>query len=276
MLPSKRLLAYSQQMRELFEVVHECDDLLVINKPAGLVCHPTKGDVYSSLISRARIYLGEGSAPQMVNRLDRETSGIILLAKNGESALELRRIWETRAVRKSYLAVVHGHVAQNTGSIDAPLGKDEKSLIAIKDCVRPDGAASETKFAVLKHFTRNEGNFSLFQVEPLTGRKHQIRIHLAHLGHPIVGDKLYGGDENIYLSFVQYQLTPAQEQKLLLSNQALHAEEVRFLWRGEARSFSARPEPSFLAFAGLDNWPIEGREIGSSASTTRTVIPPMR
>src|SRR4051812_48669917 len=105
-------------MQELFEVVHECDDLLVINKPAGLVCHPTKGDVYSSLISRVRLYLGDASAPQMVNRLDRETSGIILFAKNTELALELRRIWEMRAVQKSYLAVVHGHVAQNMGNID--------------------------------------------------------------------------------------------------------------------------------------------------------------
>jgi 23S rRNA pseudouridine1911/1915/1917 synthase len=244
-------------MRELFEVVHECADLLVINKPAGLVCHPTKGDVYSSLISRARIHLGDASAPQMVNRLDRETSGIILLAKSSESALELRRIWETRAVQKSYLAVVHGHVAQNEGNIDAPLGKDEKSLIAIKDCVRPDGASAETKFAVLTQFVRNGASFSLLKVEPLTGRKHQIRIHLAHIGHPVVGDKLYGGDENIYLSFVQYQLTPAQQAKLLLANQALHAEQVRFFWRGGARSFAASPEPWFLDFAGVEGWPIK-------------------
>jgi 23S rRNA pseudouridine1911/1915/1917 synthase len=259
-------------MQELFEVVHECDDLLVINKPAGLVCHPTKGDVYSSLISRARLYLGDASAPQMVNRLDRETSGIILFAKNSESALELRRIWEMRAVQKSYLAVVHGHVAQNNGNIDAPLGKDEKSLIAIKDCVRQDGAASQTKFAVLTRFARNQDNFSLLGVEPLTGRKHQIRIHLAHIGHPIVGDKLYGGDENIYLSFVQYQLTLAQQAKLLLPNQALHAEQVRFSWRNEPTIFSARPERSFLDFAGLESWPIPAREEQLEARTSPLML----
>src|SRR5258708_24009194 len=97
-------------METLFQVVHECDDLLVINKPAGLVCHPTKGDVYSSLISRARLYLAENSNPELINRLDRETSGVVLIAKNAPTALELRRVWESREVLKSYLAIVHGHV----------------------------------------------------------------------------------------------------------------------------------------------------------------------
>src|SRR3954465_5441140 len=98
-------------IEKLFDVIAEDDDLLVINKPAGLVCHPTKGDVYSSLISRVRLYLGEGSNPQLINRLARETSGVILVAKNSQAALEVRRIWENRAVEKEYLAIVHGAVA---------------------------------------------------------------------------------------------------------------------------------------------------------------------
>src|SRR5713101_8131398 len=134
-------------MLKLFDIVHECDDLLAINKPAGLVCHPTKGDAYSSLISRVRLYLGDGAVPQLVNRLDRETSGIVLVAKNSNTALELRRLWETRSVAKSYLAIVHGHLSQLSGSIDAPLGKDQNSKVAVKDCVRPDGAAAQTRFA---------------------------------------------------------------------------------------------------------------------------------
>ena len=88
----------------------------MINKPAGLVCHPTKTDEYSSLISRARLYLGPGSQPQLVNRLDRETSGVTLVAKDLEAARELRRIWESRQVEKDYLAIVHGDVAKRTGS----------------------------------------------------------------------------------------------------------------------------------------------------------------
>jgi 23S rRNA pseudouridine1911/1915/1917 synthase len=92
----------------LFEIIYEDRELLVINKPAGLVCHPTKTGEYSSLISRARLHLGPGSHPQLVNRLDRETGGVTLVAKSRDAARELRRIWENRQVEKDYRAIVHG------------------------------------------------------------------------------------------------------------------------------------------------------------------------
>src|SRR5215204_1496270 len=104
----------------LFEIIHEDSSLLVINKPAGLVCHPTKGDEFSSLISRARLHLGANATAHLVNRLDRETSGIVLIAKSSEVAGELGKIWESRAAQKEYLAIVHGCVRQNCGVIDAP------------------------------------------------------------------------------------------------------------------------------------------------------------
>src|SRR5580765_5173958 len=119
-------------MEKLFEVIFEDAELLAINKPAGLVCHPTKGDVYSSLISRVRLHLGKEAAPHLVNRLDRETSGVVIVAKTPGAALDLRRLWENRSVSKEYLAIVHGHVAMEQGMIDSPLGKDAASLIAIK------------------------------------------------------------------------------------------------------------------------------------------------
>src|ERR1700691_5390487 len=95
----------SRVMERLFEIIHEDAELLVINKPAGLVCHPTKGDVYSSLISRVRLHLGVDAPAHLVNRLDRETSGLVLVAKSDGAARELRRIWEKRFVQKMYWAI---------------------------------------------------------------------------------------------------------------------------------------------------------------------------
>ena len=181
-------------MDKLFDIIYEDSELLVVNKPADLVCHPTKTDAYSSLISRMRLHLGEGSHPQLVNRLDRETSGVTLAAKDADTARALRRIWENRQVEKDYLTIVHGHVLEEHGVIEAPLGKDELSRVVIKDCVRADGAAARTEYWVQQRFTNQESPFTLLLVRPQTGRKHQIRIHLAHIGHPLVGDKLYGGD----------------------------------------------------------------------------------
>ena len=286
------------------QIIHEDPELLVLNKPAGLVCHPTKTGEHSSLIGRLRLYLESGNMPNtegisaesrvgdhvssgiaghqalvapkpregasrpsahLVNRLDRESSGIVIAALTRQAAGELGRLWETRAVQKEYLAIVHGLVPESHGIIDAPLRKDDRSRVAIKDCVRPDGAPARTEYWVEKRFSAIppasperpcEGGttsgigaaFTLLRVVPHTGRKHQIRIHLAHVGHPIVGDKLYGGDEDLYLALVENRLNDEQRRRLILPHHALHAAQVRFTWRDRDYDFRAESEGWFNAF----------------------------
>jgi 23S rRNA pseudouridine1911/1915/1917 synthase len=245
-------------MEKLFDIIFEDGELLVVNKPAGLVCHPTKDGELSSLIGRARLHLGNSAQPHLVNRLDRETSGVVIIAKNSEVAGELGKILESRAIEKQYVAIVHGHLREEHGLIDAPLGKDEQSVVAVKDCVRPGGAPSQTEFFVERRFSRlstfnsQPSTFSLLRIVPRTGRKHQIRIHLAHIGHAIVGDKLYGGDEDMYMALVQNRLTEAQRAKLIFENHAFHARSIKFLWRGRPVEFSCEPEPWFTEFLSAD------------------------
>ncbi|MEO8071486.1 MAG: RNA pseudouridine synthase [Acidobacteriota bacterium] len=220
---------------------------MVINKPAGLVCHPSKDGPRSSVIGRVRLYLGHDEG-RLVNRLDRETSGVVLIARGAGVAGELGRLFSTGVVQKTYAAIVHGLVAPGPMTVVAPLGRDERSEVAIKDCVRSDGAHAETEISSQQTLAVGEEPFSLLEVRPRSGRKHQIRIHLAHIGHPIVGDKLYGLDEQFYLRLVRNELSDADRAALILRNHALHAERLVFSWRGETRAFDAPRGAEFSDF----------------------------
>lgn len=233
----------------LLSVIHEDDDLLVVDKPAGLVVHPSKDGEMSSLIGRVRLHLGHAEG-RLVNRIDRETTGLVVVAKQASVAKELGRLFAGRDVTKRYLAVVHGSVAPGHQRIVAALGPDAHSAVAIKNCVREDGAPAETDVWCRRTFARGGLPLSLVEVQPATGRKHQIRIHLAHIGHPIVGDKIYGGDEQVYLRFVTRTLTDADRRWLVVENHALHAGILRFTWRARKWAFEARPDQRFEDLAG--------------------------
>lgn len=242
----------------LIQVVYHSGRCLIVNKPSGLVTHPTKGDAWSSLISRVKMYLPDhgsaGGPMHLINRLDRETSGLVVFCLENELALNIRRAWESGMVRKSYCAIVHGVPSWTAITCTGSLGDDESSPVFIKDCVRPDGRRSRTAFRFIRSFRIDGRHFSLVEARPETGRKHQIRIHLAHLGFPIVGDKLYGADEEIYLRFISGTLTVEDRSQLWIPRHALHAAGLEFpVGLLPFTRIDTPPEPWFQQWCSNEN-----------------------
>jgi 23S rRNA pseudouridine1911/1915/1917 synthase len=161
--------------------------------------------------------------PKLCHRLDLETSGVLLVAKTDAVAAEMGRQMRRRETLKEYLAIVHGRVKDDEFVIDAPIGKHPASLIGNRRAVVPDGVASKTGVKVEKRFVRDREDFTLVRCRLYTGRRHQIRCHLHHAGYPIVGDKVYGLDEEFFLAYYEERLDAELLRRLLLPRQALHA-----------------------------------------------------
>lgn len=243
-----------------FTIIGETPDLLVVNKPAGLLVHPTKPggprtlwDGLCDLLAYERTCGGQVS---LINRLDRETSGLVLVAKNHAAASECATLMERGRIRKSYTAIVRGWPEWKETECDAPilrLGEVAPSRIWLKRAVHPQGQHAVTRLTVHQRLLRTMENgtlekIALVEASPLTGRTHQIRVHLAHLGHPIVGDKIYGPREEAYLDFIAEGWTPALEKELWFPRHALHADGLEMDFRGEHLSWHAPLAPDMAAW----------------------------
>jgi len=212
------------------QIVDETEDWIVVDKPPFLQVHPSKPDDRLTLWDYLRELLAFeivcGGQVSIINRLDRETSGLTLVAKNRETARRLSIEMAQRRIFKEYLAVTWGWPDHEEWTIDAPIlrqGEKMPSRIHLKQMVHPDGAICRTRFRLEQRFGTPEAPFSLIRAFPETGRMHQIRVHLAHSGHPLVGDKIYGPDEGCYLEFIQTGWTLSLQERLLLQRHALHS-----------------------------------------------------
>ncbi|MEI8294251.1 MAG: RluA family pseudouridine synthase [bacterium] len=224
--------------QEDFRIIAETPDLMVVNKPAGLLVHPTKPGgprtLWDGLNEVLSYELATAGQVSLINRLDRETSGLVLVAKSATAAREAGLAMQEGKIKKIYLAVLCGHPSDEFFTIEAPLirqGEVEPARIHLKRIVHPAGAHAKTHFRVLELFKNHQGRFALVQAEPVTGRTHQIRVHAAHAGHHVVGDKIYGPSEDCYLEFIETGWTPMLQKRLLMSRHALHSAGLGIEWR---------------------------------------------
>lgn len=222
------------------DIVYEDADLVVVNKPAGMVVHPAAGNPDGTLVNALLAHCGETLSgiggemrPGIVHRIDKETSGLIAVAKNDEAHLALSEQLKDKTMSRIYLAVVRGCPREQEGRIDRPIGRSPKDRK--KMAIVPDGRHAATRYQVLERFD----GWSLLRLELETGRTHQIRVHMASIGHPLMGDCLYSSSNTPFES----------RHRDWLPGQLLHAAELRLVHprTGEKMCFSAPIPANFEA-----------------------------
>ena len=225
------------------DIVYEDDDIVVINKPVGMVVHPAAGNREGTLVNALLYRLGDSlsgiggvARPGIVHRIDKDTSGLIAVAKNDRAHLSLSAQLKDHSMRRTYLAISVGGFSNDDGTVDAPIGRnpnDRKKMAVIKDSAKRSRNAV-THYTVLERFR----GFTLVKCRLETGRTHQIRVHLSYIGHPLMGDKVYGGGHTAF----------EKANAPLLSGQALHAVELTLTHptTGEVMTFRADPPENFV------------------------------
>ena len=205
------------------DIVFEDDDLLVVNKPKGMVVHPAVGNKSGTLVNAvlAHCYnektgttslsgIGGEIRPGIVHRIDKDTSGLVIIAKNDKAHLDLSNQIKNHKVKKTYLALVRGEIAEDEATIDMPIARDPRDRQ--KMAVIKDGKNAITHFKVIKRFATQKGSYTLLEVQIETGRTHQIRVHMSKIGHPVIGDEVYSNGKN----------------EFGIKGQALHAWKLEF------------------------------------------------
>lgn len=215
------------------DAVYEDGDVLIVNKPRGMVVHPAAGNEDGTLVNAVMYRCGDSLSaiggvlrPGIVHRIDKDTTGLLAVAKNNAAHLSLSEQLRDRSLSRTYYALVHGNIKEDGGTVDAPI--DRSPADRKKMAVVPGGREAATDFEVVERF----GKYTLVRCKLRTGRTHQIRVHMRHIGHPIVGDKTYG----------------VKNEEFNLEGQLLHAGEIGFIHpsTGERMSFSA-PLPEDFA-----------------------------
>jgi 23S rRNA pseudouridine1911/1915/1917 synthase len=221
------------------EIIYEDDDLVVVNKQAGLVVHPGAGNRTGTLVNALLFHCNKlsglgGQRPGIVHRLDKETSGVMVVAKNDETHFSLSRQFQDRTVKKNYKALVYGRMESNQGTFDSPIGRHPSNRKKMSS--RSNQAKSAlTLWSVLKEYEQ----MSLVKVVLATGRTHQIRVHFSEAGHPVVGDDTYGGSKRLK-NIVDVKLRQRVQK---LSALMLHAEHLSFIHPGTKKEIYFDVEP---------------------------------
>lgn len=183
------------------DVIYEDNDILVVNKQKGLIVHPGNGNLDGTLANAVMAHckdslsgIGGELRPGIVHRLDKDTSGLLIIAKNDKAHIKMSEQIKDRKVKKTYIALVRGIISENEATINMPIGRSTKDRK--KMAVTKNGKEAITHFKVLNRFTTNKASYTLLEVKIDTGRTHQIRVHMAEIGHPVIGDTVYSNGKN--------------------------------------------------------------------------------